>query len=78
MYKQAATQTHRSDATFAATWRRVFCHACHPLLGAAVFNWTDQQWQVESKNLLLGWGNSFDESFKLVKLALTAMLFWIA
>lgn len=45
-----------------------FCHACHPLLGAAVFNWTDQQWQVESKNLLLGWGNSFDESFKLVKI----------
>jgi len=43
------------------------CHACNPVIGGGVLKWSGNDWIVESRNELIGWGNSFGETFSLVE-----------
>ena len=43
------------------------CHACAPVIGGGIFKWSATGWAVESKGEIVGWGNSFGETFSLVE-----------
>lgn len=44
------------------------CHACSPLIGGAIYTKTKDSWAIETKSMIIGWGNAFGEKMSLVRI----------
>ena len=44
------------------------CHACTPLIGGAIYTKIKDSWAIETKSMIIGWGNAFGEKISLVRI----------